>query len=135
MPHPLLRILLRILRRRLIKLRSIILEHLCSTRLHCIIWNWLHKQILGRRQHTQDLGARLPGLGFQDADAHAAVLVEGHVRVPDSRLEVYLGGLKGVVGGKDEEELEFAALENRSALTIIGEGAWRLEGVIGEHTA
>lgn len=44
------------------------------------------------------------------------MLVEGHVRVPDSRLEVYLGRLEGIVGGQDEEELEFAAL--RKAMSV-----------------
>lgn len=44
------------------------------------------------------------------------MLVEGHVGVPDPRLEVDLGGLEGVVGGEDEEELEFAALQKASAL-------------------
>jgi len=44
------------------------------------------------------------------------MLVECHVRVPDSRLEVYLGRLEGIVGGQDEEELEFAAL--RKAMSV-----------------
>lgn len=108
---PLLCILLRILRGRLVELSPVILVHICSTRLHRIIRDRLHQQVLRRCQHAHDLGARLPGLGFQDSDAHAAVLVEGHVRVPDSRLEVDLGGLERVVGGEDEEELEFPALK------------------------
>jgi hypothetical protein len=41
------------------------------------------------------------------------MLVESHVRVPDSCLEIYLGWLEGVIGGQDEEELEFAALEEK----------------------
>jgi hypothetical protein len=39
--------------------------------------------------------------------------------VPDSCLEVYLGRLERVVGGQNKEELEFAALEKRSALATI----------------
>jgi len=39
--------------------------------------------------------------------------------MPDSRLEVDLGWLEGVVGGEDEEELEFTALKKRSASALI----------------
>ena len=100
--HALLRMLLRILRRRLVKLRPIILEHFCCTRLHRIIWNRLNQQVLRCRQHAQDLAAWFPSLGLEDTDAHAAMFVEGHIRVPDSRLEVDLGRLERVVGGEDE---------------------------------
>jgi hypothetical protein len=61
------------------------------------------------------------------------MLVEGHVRVPNSCLEVDLGRLEGVVGGKDEEELEFTALEKKSVSALIKtwKGVWPKEW----HTA
>jgi hypothetical protein len=68
---------------------------------------------LRRSQHRHDLAAWLPSFRFQDTDTHRTVLVEGHVGVVDSGLERDLGGLEWVVGWEDEEELEFAALEER----------------------
>lgn len=36
--------------------------------------------------------------------------------MPDPSLEIDLRGLEGVIGGEDEEELEFAALEEVSLI-------------------
>lgn len=110
-PERSLRILLGVLSRSLVELRPVILIHLSSRRLNRIIRNRLDQQILGCCQDTRDLGARLPRLGLQDTDAHGAVFIEGDVGVPDAGLEGDFGGLEGVVGGKDEEELEFTALK------------------------
>jgi hypothetical protein len=60
------------------------------------------------------------------------VLIEGHVRVPDSCLEVYLGWLEGVVGGEDEEELEFAAL--MKAISVQNHNLKQSRGKNGEWT-
>ena len=110
LPHS---ILLRPLPRLLIKSLPILLKLLRGTLLHRIIRNRLHHQLLRSRQHAHDLARWLPGVGFEDADAHAAVLVEGYVGVPDAGLEGELGGLEGVFVGEGEEKVEFAALETR----------------------
>jgi hypothetical protein len=39
--------------------------------------------------------------------------------VPDPCLEADLGGLEGVVGGEDEEELELATLRRKTWLVVI----------------
>lgn len=115
---PLLCILLRVLPRLLIKRRPIIVKLLRRARLHRIVRHRLDQQLLRRQQHARDLGARFPRLGLQDANAHAAVLVKGDVGMPDASLEVDLGRLEGVVGGEDEEEFEFTALENMSGTGV-----------------
>ena len=84
LPHS---ILLRPIPRLLIKSLPILLKLLRSTLLHRIIRNRLHHQLLRGRQHAHDLARWFPSVGFEDADAHAAVLVEGYVGVPDAGLE------------------------------------------------
>jgi hypothetical protein len=73
-------------------------------------WNRLSQQILDRKKNTHDLRARLPLICLEDTNAHASLLVICDVGVVDSGLEGDGGWLEWVVGWKDEEELEFAAL-------------------------
>ena len=113
LPKVLLCILLRIIPRLLIEACTIILEFLGRVRLDRIVRDRLHKQLLCRQQDAHDLGAGLPGLRLEDADAHAAVLVKGDIWVPDAGLEGDLWGLEGVFGGEDEKEFEFSALGER----------------------
>jgi hypothetical protein len=94
---PSLSILLRILPRHPIKLLPILPIRIRRTALHRIIRNRLDQQILRRRQHAQNPRRGFPGLGFENADAHGAVLVEGYVGVPDAGLEGDFGGFEGVV--------------------------------------
>lgn len=72
---------------------------------------------LGRRQnrpdkleHVDDLVGRLPGVGAQDAQAHAAVFVVGDVWVVDFGAEADEGWLEGVFFGEGDVEFEMAVL-------------------------
>lgn len=89
---------------------SIVLEQLGGGGFECIVGNGLDQQVLCRDQHIQDTAARLPHVSLQYPNAHASLLVEGDVGVPDAGLEVDSGGLEGVFNRKIEEELEFTAL-------------------------
>ena len=57
------------------------------------------------------------------------MLVECYVGVIDASFEVDLGGLEGVVGWKNEEEFEFAAL------SIISRFRTRQRGQSNGYTA
>jgi hypothetical protein len=138
-PHPrpplkgLLCVLLGILLCLFIKHFSPILILVCSILLHCIIRYGLHKKLLSSSQDAHDLTAWFPRLWFEDSNAHAAVLVEGDIRVEDTGFERDLGGFEGVVGGEDEEELEFSALgkDTVSVCRTKGEGkkTWEAYGI------
>ena len=125
LPHS---ILLRPIPRLLIKSLPILLKLLRSTLLHRIIRNRLHHQLLRGRQHAHDLARWFPSVGFEDADAHAAVLVEGYVGVPDAGLEGEFGGLEGVFVGEGEEKVEFAALGGERG-GLVGRLVYRVESV------
>jgi hypothetical protein len=61
------------------------------------------------------------------------VLVEGDVWVEDTGFERDLGGFERVVGGEDEEELEFSAL-GKDTVSIcrnkgVGRSAWEAYGI------
>ena len=103
-------ILLRVLLSFLVELLPITLKLLRNCRLQRIIRNRLGQQLLGCGKDTHDFARWLPRICLQDANTHAALVVEGNIGVVDSGLKVYDGWLEGVFGWEDEEELEFATL-------------------------
>lgn len=96
--------------RRAIKLLPLILELLRDRHLHRIVWHRLGQDLARELQHRRDLAGRLPLVGAQHAEAHAALVVVADVGVVDLRLEGERRWLEGVFAREGEEEVEAAAL-------------------------
>lgn len=73
-----------------------------------VIGGGLDEQVADGLEDSADLGAGLPVLGLEQAEADVAQRVVGDVGVVDAGDELDDGGLEGVVGGEGEDEAEFA---------------------------
>lgn len=111
-----------------------------NTLLHGILRTRFTQHLSAKAQHVRDLGRRLPRVGAQQAQAHLALFVIGHVGVVYFCFEAQLGRLKGIVGGQVEGQMEFAALTcARLARVVLQEkteeayGKGRVFGPVDHH--
>jgi hypothetical protein len=68
----------------------------------------LFQEIAKRLQDGVELGARLPGIRLQETQADVAEIIVCHIGVVDGGDKLDDRGLEGVIGGKVEEDAEFA---------------------------
>ena len=93
---------------RLIKSRSIVLVLLRDAVFERAIELRLFKKVAKSLQHGVELRAGLPGVWLEKTQADVAEIIVCHVGVVDAGDELDDRGLEGVVGGKGEEDAEFA---------------------------
>lgn len=99
----------------------VIFKLLCDPSLDGIIGHRFCEQLTRELQHCQNLGTRLPFVGPKHAQAHASLVIVGHIGMVDLRFEGDGRGFEGVFGGKGQVKLEFAVL--RTTELCVSEGS------------
>lgn len=97
-----------ILLRRLLESSPVGLVLLCNAIFKRAVELWLFQEVAKCLQNAIELGTRFPGVGLEEAQADVAEIVVCHIGVVNAGDELDDRGLEGVVGGKAEEDAEFA---------------------------
>lgn len=92
-----------------------------NTRLEGIVRVRFAQEVLDGFEHGAYATAGFPAFALEDPDADAALVVKGHIRVPDARGKVNNGRFKGIRDGEVDVEEEAASLRiNVSRGTATG---------------